>query len=84
VTIFKSYDEMDASHRAAYDLGRAAAEARLREVEAEKNDLMMAAIRLCNVHRWSYGGPDTLRALADRIVSGSTPRPAAPPEGQDG
>jgi flagellar biosynthesis chaperone FliJ len=34
VTVFKGYDDMDASHRVAYDMGRASAQARLREVEA--------------------------------------------------
>ena len=34
----------------------------------EGREIMFAAIRLCNVHGWSYGGPETLRALADRIA----------------
>lgn len=35
----------------------------------EHEELMFAAARLCNVHKWSYGGPETLEALADHIVS---------------
>lgn len=30
--------------------------------------LQWAAIRLCNAHRWSYGGPETLIALANQVA----------------
>lgn len=43
---------------------RSDAEARARRYE----ELESAAMRLCNVLSWSYGGPETLRALADKIA----------------
>jgi hypothetical protein len=38
---------------------------------AELRDVQMAAIVLCNAHRWSYGGAETLRALAQRVRGGA-------------
>lgn len=49
----------------AYDVVSGAQYRALRE---EFETLQAAAMRLCNVHRWSYGGPETLEALAKRIA----------------
>ncbi len=40
MSLFKSYDEMDASHQAAYDLGRQSAEQRLQELEKREQELL--------------------------------------------
>lgn len=40
-------------------------------VEERYRTLEFAAMRLCNVHKWSYGGPETLEALAERIAGES-------------
>ena len=39
------------------------------EIE-ESRAVLFAAITLCNAHRWSYGGPETLLALAERVRQG--------------
>jgi len=46
----------------------------LKRLEEQFETLQSAAIRLCNVHRWSYGGPETLIALADRIAESNPMR----------
>jgi len=40
-----------------------------KETEEALSTLTFAAISLCNAHRWSYGGPDTLRALAEAVAA---------------
>lgn len=54
-------------------------EEQLETLQADHMRLVSAAARLCNVHRWSYGGPETLEALAARIAD--APNPASEPKG---
>ena len=39
----------------------------IRLLLSELDQLTFAAAELCNAHKWSYGGPETLRALSARL-----------------
>ena len=67
----RSSDARDAFTEAKEHDAALAAVARLEE---RYKILQSAAMFLCNAHRWSYGGPETLIALAEQIVESKRPK----------